>query len=526
MLAQHTCVREAVVVAHEDHVGEKQLVAYVVPNESAPPVSDLRAFMKAKLPDYMGPSAFVILESFPLTVNGKVDRKALPPPERNSAGREQVYVAPRNAVEEIIAGIWADILGRKRIGVHDNFFDLGGHSLKATQVVSRLRTKFGKEIPLRDMFDYPTIAELALAIDAMAVPAHENRADTKPASSSMLIDTYPLSPMQQGMLFHSLYAPDSGVYIKQIVCTLNEEVDVTLLHEIWQQTAARHGILRTALRCQDLERPVQEEYASVDVPWLELNWQDCSDTNQQDRLSEFLDRDRRRGFVPSRAPLMRLTLIRKGAADFLVIWTYHHALLDGWSAVLITREVFNLYDAGRTGQKPTLPLLQPFRNYIDWFENQDLECAKNYWRELLAGFDGPTDMARKSTGLASPSEGTYQQAQTSLSRAATAQLRSFAAQHGVSPGTIVQAAWAMLVGRYTGRDDVVFGVTRAGRHWTVDGAQHMIGLFISTLPVRVRLPADREVAVWLKDLRNQAVAARPFEHTPLVKVQEWNQILG
>ena len=149
--------------------------------------------------------------------------------------------------------------------------------------------------------------------------------------STIINDAYPLSPMQQGMLFHSLYAPCSGVYVKQIVCTLHEEIDATLLREIWRDAVARHGILHTAFRWQEVERPLQQEYASVDVPWVELNWQHLSDAGQKERLSEFLDRDRRKDFALSTAPLMRLTLIRNGAADFILVWTYHHALLDRWS---------------------------------------------------------------------------------------------------------------------------------------------------------------------------------------------------
>ena len=163
MLAQHPAVRESAVIAREDRAEGKQLVAYVVPRDSAPAASELRAYLKAKLPDYMVPSTLVVLDSLPLTPNGKVDRKALPP-DRDSADMERLYVAPRNTAEQIIAGIWAEILGKKQMGIHENFFDLGGHSLKATQVISRLRNLFQSEIPLRHMFEFPTIAELANAI--------------------------------------------------------------------------------------------------------------------------------------------------------------------------------------------------------------------------------------------------------------------------------------------------------------------------------------------------------------------------
>jgi amino acid adenylation domain-containing protein len=166
VLTQNPAVRESAVITREDRAGDKQLVAYMVPKESAPAASELRTFLKAKLPEYMVPSAFVVLDSLPLTPNGKVDRQALPEPDRGSADLEQVYVAPRNASEQAIADIWAEILGVKRIGVHDNFFERGGHSLKATQIVSRLRKMFGSEIPLRYMFQFPTIADLAAVIDS------------------------------------------------------------------------------------------------------------------------------------------------------------------------------------------------------------------------------------------------------------------------------------------------------------------------------------------------------------------------
>src|SRR4029077_4580476 len=169
VLTQHPAVRESAVIAREDRAGDKQLVAYIVPRESAPAISELRADLKAKLPEYMVPSAFMVLDSLPLTSNGKVDRKALPSPDRDSADLERLYIGPRNASEQAIADIWVEILGVKRIGVHDNFFDRGGHSLKATQIVSRLRKMFRSEIPLRYMFEFPTIAKLAAVIDSKAI---------------------------------------------------------------------------------------------------------------------------------------------------------------------------------------------------------------------------------------------------------------------------------------------------------------------------------------------------------------------
>ena len=165
VLSQHSGVREAVVLPSEDRLGDKQLVAYVIPEESAPAVSDLRAFLQAKLPDYMMPIAFIFLDTLPLTPNGKIDGTALPPVVRDTVSLDQIYVAPGNASEQTIADIWDEVLGRKRIGIHDNFFDLGGHSLKATQVVSRLRKAFQSDIPLRHMFEFPTIRELAAAIN-------------------------------------------------------------------------------------------------------------------------------------------------------------------------------------------------------------------------------------------------------------------------------------------------------------------------------------------------------------------------
>jgi acyl-coenzyme A synthetase/AMP-(fatty) acid ligase/acyl carrier protein len=179
VLAQHPAIQQAVVLARTDTPADLRLVAYTVnANGYSPSARDLLSFLRRKLPDYMVPSAFVLLESFPLTANGKIDRKALPPPDRNSADMARHYVAPRNTTERIVAGIWAEILGRKRIGIHDNFFDLGGHSLKATQVISRLRKAFRSEIPLRHLFEFPTIAELAAVIDSLEKnTADENKLD-------------------------------------------------------------------------------------------------------------------------------------------------------------------------------------------------------------------------------------------------------------------------------------------------------------------------------------------------------------
>jgi amino acid adenylation domain-containing protein len=338
-------------------------------------------------------------------------------------------------------------------------------------------------------------------------------------------DTYPLSPMQEGMLFHSLYARHSGVDIEQLVGTLREKVDVPAFRRAWQKIVERHAILRTAFHWEGLDRPIQEVRRHVVLSFAEQDWSDLSQQKQAELLDAFLKADRCRGFAMEEAPLMRLALFRLSEAEYRLVWTFHHALLDGRSFAVVLKEVFAFYEARLRGKDLELSLPRPYRDYIDWLYEQDFSAAESFWRQVLKGFAASTPLAvgaKSSRGI--DHENRAGDEEIHLSIETTSTLGAFAENAGVTLNTVVQGAWALLLNRYSDEEDVIFGATRACRRSNVAGAEMMVGIFINTLPMRVRVNADAELVSWLKDLRAQWVALRDYEHTPLVRIQNWSQV--
>ncbi len=339
--------------------------------------------------------------------------------------------------------------------------------------------------------------------------------------AAQIEDSYRLCPLQQGMLFNSLYAPDSGVNIVQVVCALHEDLQVAAFEQAWQDSVARHPILRTAARWEGLAEPVQDVYRHVRLPLQQLDGRDLPQPARQAWLEDYLRADRLLGFTLTEAPLIRVALLRFAEADYRFVLTFHHIALDGRSLLLLLKEVLGVYEALRLGQAPACAPPRPYRDYITWLEQQDFSGDETFWRQLLQGFTAPTPLA----GSGSPGAPTgYASQEITLPEAATATLLQFAKQHQLTLNTLVQAAWALLLSRYSGQADVVFGATRSCRRSTVEGVEAMVGLFINTLPVRVRARPEAPLLPWLKELRAQGMAVRSHQHTSLMQVQQWSDV--
>ena len=343
-------------------------------------------------------------------------------------------------------------------------------------------------------------------------------------------DIYELSPVQQGMLFHSLYAPDSGVYFQQLHCVLHGKLNLQAFEQAWQQSLNRHSILRTSFFWEDLDKPLQVVRQSVKLRIETEDWSELSASAQQSRLHAFLDADRRRGFELSRAPLLRLALLRLDADRHRLIWSRHHLLLDGWSISLLLKEVFILYEALCRNESAQLAQPRPYRDYISWLQGQPLAEAERFWREKLRGFSSPTPLAlgrgavARAEGQGEGAEGEYREQRARLSVEETTELSAMARGHQLTINTLVQGAWALLLSRYSGQAEVVFGTTVAGRPAQLRGVEEMVGLFINTLPVRVRINEGEGVSEWLRGLQGEAVEMRQYEHSPLVEVQGWSEM--
>jgi hypothetical protein len=346
-----------------------------------------------------------------------------------------------------------------------------------------------------------------------------------------LVESYSLSALQQGMLFHTLYAPNSGVDIEQLIIELPEALDVLPFRQAWQRLVERHLVLRTSFRWEGLKEPLQEIHRQVELPFNHHDLRGLSAQEQKDRLESYLQADRREGFQLAKAPLMRVALFQTDPAGYHCIWTFHHILLDGRSFPILLQELFELYEAFRQGRDLSLPTPQPYRDHIDWLGRQELAPAEAFWRQALQGFTAPTPVVvdrslPAKSSVVSHRETGYGEQETQLLESVTAALQALAQQHQFTMNTLVQGAWALLLSRYSGEEEVLFGATRACRRSGVAGGETIVGLLINTLPVRIRVSPEMRLLPWLKTLRAQHLAIRPYEHTPLPKIQEWSEIRG
>ena len=341
------------------------------------------------------------------------------------------------------------------------------------------------------------------------------------------IDIYPLMPMQEGMLFHSLYTPHSGIYVEQMACTITGPLKVEAFAAAWHQVVNRHAALRSSFEWEGLERPVQVVHVAVEVRLEQQDWRETVRKDQENRLESYLEHDRMQGFAIDRAPLMRLCLLRTGEREFQFVWSHHHLLMDGWSLPLVLKEVFDCYQALGRGQQPQLPKPARYKDYVQWRKRQDLKKAEQHWRETLKGFQSLTLLrVEKATSDEPQAQGAPGNIEIGLSIEMTAALQGWARQHRLTLNTLVQGAWALLLSHYSGEQDVVFGATVSGRSADVPGMERLVGLFINTLPVRARISSEAVLLPWLKSMQEEQVRTRQYEHSPLVEVRRWSEVAG
>ncbi|MFN6567974.1 non-ribosomal peptide synthase/polyketide synthase [Dendronalium sp. ChiSLP03b] len=337
-------------------------------------------------------------------------------------------------------------------------------------------------------------------------------------------DIYPLSPMQEGMLFESLYAPNSGVYFEQITCILTGNLDVKTFEQAWQQVVARHTIFRTAFLWESLSQPVQVVYRQVNVKVETYNWRELSKQEQQQQLEAFLDSERQRGFQLSQAPLMRLYLIQLDENTYQFVWCHHHLLLDGWSSPLVFKDLLDFYQAIFQGERLSHTPTLGYRNYIAWLQQQNRDLAAEFWRQKLQGFTTPTPLTVDKPLSMQEQYSGYGEQQINLTASATAAVVSFVKQHQLTMSNLVQATWGLLLSRYSQETDVVFGATVSGRPPELVGVESMVGLFINTLPMRVQISEHTELLGLLKDFQAQQVESEQYSYSSLVEIQGFSDV--
>ncbi len=337
-------------------------------------------------------------------------------------------------------------------------------------------------------------------------------------------DIYPLSPTQEGMLFQTLYAAESDVYFRQMICGLHGPLDVPAFEQAWQQVLKRHPALRTGVLWEGLEKPLQVVRRQIELPWQQIDWRGLPEEEQEKRLEAFLKTDQQLGFELSRAPLMRVTLARIADDAHQLIWSHHHLLLDGWSKSLLLKEVLLYYQSLSRCKRMELPPAPPFRNYIAWLRQQNLDHAEAFWRETLRGLKAPTSLGLEPNGNSAPRSFSDDAHETQLSVEATAAFQALARRSRLTMNTLVQGAWAVLLSRYSGEEDVVMGNAVAGRPPGLPGAESMIGLFISALPIRVHVSPEEKLLPWLARLQDQQAQARQYEFSALSQIQRWSEV--
>ncbi|WP_435021132.1 amino acid adenylation domain-containing protein [Tundrisphaera sp. TA3] len=536
-LLRDPAVKAAAVVVREDRPGERRLMAFVVPAdpEDPPAGADLRRRLKQGLPEYMVPASFGILDALPLTSNRKVDRRALAAiePETQVAADSGPIagVAPRTPAEATLARIAAEVMGVGGIGVTDNLFELGIDSVLIIQLVSRARAA-GLRLDPALLFRHPTIADLAAAtLDEKPAPAHapaEPLLDDLPAVLAEFgpdaEDAYPLSPVQAGMIFQDRMAPDAGSYVEQFTCRLRGSLDVEAFARAWQAVIARHPALRTSFHRADHDVPVQVVRREAAVPIARLDWSGLDPAEQDVRLAALLRDDRRLGFAPAHAPLLRLALARLGDDLHALAWSGHHLIFDGWCLPIVLGEVVAAYEMIARGLEPALPPAPPFRDYIAWLRRQDLAEAEAFWRKALAGFRTPTPWGIEADRPDVPAGTPYAERERSLGPEATARLVAVARSARLTVATVIHGAWSLLLSRYAGRADVVSGVTVTGRPADLAGVERMVGVMVNTLPLRVAVDEEAEILPWLAGVQATLADLRRFEHTPLVRARQWSEL--
>jgi amino acid adenylation domain-containing protein/thioester reductase-like protein len=518
-------IKEAVVIAREDQLGDKRLVAYLVEEQLGTlQVDELKAQLKQALPDYMVPSAFVVLEQMPLSTNGKLDRKKLPAPDMTEQ-LKKIFVAPRTETEQALTEIWQEVLGLEIVGIEDDFFELGGYSLLATQLLSRIANRLNIKLPLRSVFEASNITALAERIESVKHEYADGMIDISKSIINVNVRNtpIPLSFAQQRLWFLDQLEPGSSFYNIPIALRLTGHLDLTALTQSFNEIVRRHEILRTVFEMGDVGEPVQKILPSLIVNIEPI---DLTATNQTTVWQAFCRDEVTKPFDLCQGPLIRVSLLmladNSGYQDAVLMLTMHHIVSDGWSLKILVKEFAALYSAFVQNQPSPLPEL-PIQ-YADfacwqrrWLVGGELERQLNYWREQLGNTSSflelPTDHPR-------PSVMTYCGATQcfDIEPDLAQQIRVSSKQHNVTLFIMLLAVFKLLLSRYSGQSDICVGTPVANRNR--QDIENLIGFFVNTLVLRSDLSANPNFAELLVQVKSMVLDAQNHQDLPFEKLVE------
>ncbi len=522
VLGTHPAVRECAVAAREEDSGAKRLVAYVVRQAGQTVgVPELRKFVAGKLPDYMTPSAWVWLESLPLTPSGKVNRLALPAPDQERPELDESFVAPRNETEEKLAAIWREVLGLKQVGVHDDFFALGGHSLVIARVISRARDALKVELAAASLFERPTIAGLAEGIAAglwgreklQIAPALEKRERGSEA---------PLSFAQRRLWFIDRLEPGSDAYHVPMAIRLRGKLNVVALERSLAEIARRHEVLRARIAVTD-GNPVQVIAADAGVVLTRADVQPVEQSGRESEARRIVDEEAQRPFDLELGPLWRCRLVQLGAEDHVLIVVMHHIVSDGWSQSVLLEELNGLYEAfARGGPCTSLPVLPvQYSDYAEWqqqwMQGAVLERELGYWKQSLAGapaaIELPLDNAEGKAESAACGQETVR-----LSAELMRSLAQRGREEGVTTFMLLMAALAITMHKWTEQADMVLGTVVAGRNRRE--TENLIGCFMNFLPLRAHVTPEQSGRDVLARMKRTVLEAQAHQECPFERIVE------
>ncbi|HXM49298.1 MAG TPA: amino acid adenylation domain-containing protein, partial [Pyrinomonadaceae bacterium] len=510
-------VRECIVDAQETQLREKRLVAYVVPLQRPwPSGDDLRTFLELQLPQYMVPVSFVLLDVMPLMPNGKLDRSAL---EALAASleSESSFVAPRTPVEEVVTGLWREVLGVSRLGIHDNFFELGGHSLLATQLISHVNEVFAVEVPLRTLFESPTVAALSSQIEESWGDAEGLRAP--PILPRTHDDGLPLSFAQQRLWFLDQLEPGAAFYNIPVALRLTGRLNVAALERALNEIVRRHEALRTAFPSIG-GRPAQIIMPAIPMPLPRLDLSALSESEREVETHQVLTEEAAIKFLLSEGPLLRVKLIREREEEHVLLVTMHHIVSDGWSIGVMVQELGALYRGYAAGGESELGELGvQYGDYAEWqrgwLQGEVLEGQLAYWREQLAGLavlELPTDYGRPAVQRYRGAH-LYETLPVGMER-----LKAQNQRLGVTLYMSLLAALGVVLSRYSGQTDIAVGTAIAGRNRAE--TEKLIGLFVNTLVMRTDLSGEPSIGEVLRRVREVCLGGYGHQDVPFERLVE------
>ncbi len=549
VLSEHKDIKEAVIVDRDDEKGNKYICAYYVPNKKLSGMQ-LRDYLSKKLPDYMIPSFFINLDRLPKNPNGKLERLLLPEP-KDLFIKNDKKMASKNGIEEKVIDTWRKNLSVGSIGIDDNFFIIGGDSIKAIQICACLN-KYGIKVDIRDIYMHPTVRELCTFIESngdLHLIKNKDTNDTSaccamPEVAKIDCDTYfksktyvgnifglnaevqsvyPVSPSQEMLLFYALHNKNSKLYYEQLSFSIHKKIDFELLGKSFNLLIKRHDILRTIFTYKALGKPMQIVLAERKT---KIYCEDISNKSISERhivIDEFTNKDKEKGFDVLKDVLIRLAVFKISTDEYKIVLSYHHIILDGWSTGLIINELNSIYEQIENNSNPYLECTYQYYNYIDWLNAQNKQEAFLYWDSYLKGYKQEKNsfdkFKKKSeaniTGHEQINEYTFK-----LSQKQTYGIIKVAKSNKVTVSALMFSVWGTFLNLLNQSNDTVFGIIASGRPSTIEDVDKMLGLFVNVVPLRVNNQVNVIFKDLVKDVHKALIYGDSYSYFPLIELQK------